>query len=428
MNKSSFKTLPLVLGLLGIFWGLSEFMMDVYLVRQSTYSMPSLTMLMFHITMGSILGFLMMFAYLKSRNAKDKYIKDLYSSEERYRMLFEDSPLGIIHFDQTGKITQSNDKFIEILDSSRENIIGFNMITQSGDVDMKLAIESSLLGKVGCYEGTYTSVTTGRTLPLKAIFNRVTSDNGELIGGMGIFEDISEKKQLEKEMARLDRLDLVGQMSASIGHEIRNPMTTVRGFLQLLGNREPDPVKKDYYEVMINELDRANMIITEFLSLAKNKLVRFENASINDIIDSIYPLILVDSLKHDHNFTVHKGVIPNLQLDEREIRQLILNLVRNGLESMSKGKNLTIRTYTAGDELVLSVQDEGSGINADIQDKIGTPFLTTKEKGTGLGLPVCYSIAERHQAKIDFKTGSTGTTFFVRFKIPKCQADTKRAS
>ena len=105
-----------------------------------------------------------------------------------------------------------------------------------------------------------------------------------------------------------------------------------------------------------------------------------------------------------------------LSLDEKEIRQLILNLVRNGLEAMAGSGKLTIRTFMDGEEAVLAVEDEGSGMKTEDLEKIGTPFFTTKENGTGLGLPTCYSIAARHNAEIHIDTGQSGTTFSVRFK------------
>lgn len=233
-----------------------------------------------------------------------------------------------------------------------------------------------------------------------------------------ITRDITERSRFEKEMSRIARLDLVGQMSASIGHEVRNPMTTVRGFLQMLGEKESDTGKKDYYELMIDELDRANAIITEFLSLARDKVSKLEDKCINDILESLYRLILADALNQDKSIAIEKGIVPVIPLDEKEIRQLILNLVRNGLEAMSPGGKLIIRTFMDNDELVLSVQDQGEGISPEILDNLGTPFITTKSQGTGLGLAVCYSIAGRHHARIDVKTGSSGTVFDVRFRIP----------
>ena len=229
--------------------------------------------------------------------------------------------------------------------------------------------------------------------------------------------DITERKQLEKEIARLDRLNLIGEMAAGIAHEIRNPMTTVRGFLQMLGSKKECAVYKNYYDIMIEELDRANSIITEFLSLAKNKVVDLKVKNINAIVETIYPLIQADAMVTDNYVILKLGEVSDLLLDEKEIRQLILNLARNGLQSMSTGKKMTIKTYMDKGDVVLEVQDEGKGIEAELIEKIGTPFFTTKEYGTGLGLAICYSIADRHNAAIKTKTGKSGTTFFVSFTV-----------
>ncbi|ODA39409.1 PAS domain S-box protein [Desulfosporosinus sp. BG] len=230
------------------------------------------------------------------------------------------------------------------------------------------------------------------------------------------YRDISERKMFEKEMARLDRLNLIGQMAAGIGHEVRNPMTTVRGFLQLLGDKEEFGKFNSYFQLMIEELDRANSIITEFLSLAKNKAVDLQPLSLNKLIENMFPLIQADALLSDKEITIDLKKTVVLSLDEKEVRQLILNLVRNGLEAMSSGGKMTIRTFMEGEDVVLTVADEGSGIKTDDLEKIGTPFFTTKESGTGLGLATCYSIAARHNAEISIVTGSSGTTFFVQFK------------
>ncbi|MFZ3130380.1 MAG: ATP-binding protein, partial [Desulfosporosinus sp.] len=236
--------------------------------------------------------------------------------------------------------------------------------------------------------------------------------------GLSIYlHDISERKMFEREMARLDRLNLVGQMAAGIGHEIRNPMTTVRGFLQLLGDKEEFIHSKGYFELMIGELDRANTIITEFLSLAKNKIVDLKPMSLNRLIENIYPLIQADAMVSDKEIILELQDTNVLLLDEKEIRQLILNLARNGLEAMSGSGKLTIKTFMDGKEVVLAVKDEGNGIRPEDLEKMGTPFFTTKENGTGLGLATCYSITDRHNAEIQIETWPSGTTFYVRFKI-----------
>jgi signal transduction histidine kinase len=221
---------------------------------------------------------------------------------------------------------------------------------------------------------------------------------------------------MEYEMIRLERLNLIGEMAAGIGHEVRNPMTSVRGFLQLLMKKEDCLKYKDYFNIMVGELDRANSIITEFLSLAKDNPLKTEIMSLNSIVTGIEPLISADALNKEMNYDLRLGNIPDLPLEEKQIRQLILNLVRNGLEAMCPGGTISLSTFMDGEEAVLAVQDQGGGISPDVQERIGLPFFTTKEEGTGLGLAVCYSIAAKHGAGITFETGPCGTTFFVRFR------------
>jgi len=229
-------------------------------------------------------------------------------------------------------------------------------------------------------------------------------------------KDIAEKKKYEQEMKRLSGLQLIGQMAAGISHEIRNPMTTVRGFLQILSEKEECMNFNEYFTLMIDELDRANSIITEFLSMGTIKTNNLEELNLNSIINDLYPLLHANVLNQNKEIKIETSKIPNLLLNRNEIRQLILNLYRNGLEAMGEGKELTIRTYMEKEQVVLAIQDQGEGIKPEVLEKLGTPFFSTKANGTGLGLGVCYAIAARHQAKIDIQTGLNGTTFFIRFQ------------
>ncbi len=264
-----------------------------------------------------------------------------------------------------------------------------------------------------------TSKETERTMANGNIHHNYYSPFYDIDGSLLVISvafEVTQQKRLEKEMARLERMNLVGEMAAGIGHEIRNPMTTVRGLLQMLEEKDDCARYRDYFKLMIEELDRANTIISEYLSLAKNKPVELKRKSLNRIISVILPLITADALVTDKHIEVEMANIPMLLLDEKEIRQLILNLVRNGLEAMSPGGFVLIKTYADNENVVLAVRDHGNGISQEILEKIGTPFYTTKENGTGLGLAVCYSIAARHNATIDLETGQGGTTFYVRFK------------
>lgn len=228
-----------------------------------------------------------------------------------------------------------------------------------------------------------------------------------------VIADITERVQMDKHIARLGQLNLVGEMAAGIAHEIRNPMTTVRGFLQL----SKTGVNREFADIMIQELDRANAIITEFLSLAKNTFSNQKPQKLSAIIEFLFPLMEAEALMLGKRVELQLGDCPELMLDEKEIRQVILNMVKNGLDAMEPGGKVTLRTYADVNAGILEITDQGPGIPDNIMEKIGTPFFTTKDSGTGLGLAVCYSIANRHRATIDVRTGKQGTTFTIRFPL-----------
>jgi len=217
-------------------------------------------------------------------------------------------------------------------------------------------------------------------------------------------------------ICNFDRLDLIGRMAAGIAHEIRNPMTSIKGFMQLLQEKDDLQRYSDYLSLIIEEVERADGIIREFLSLAEDKSMFLGPESINTVLVKILPLLQADAAKENKRVAVDLGEVPEVLLNNNDIRQVILNLSRNGLDAMPPGGTLTVRTYANDHEVVLEVEDEGTGISPHDLKNIGTPFFSTKEHGTGLGLATCYRIVEKHNAIMDFRTGPTGTTFYVRFK------------
>lgn len=246
----------------------------------------------------------------------------------------------------------------------------------------------------------------------------IIDSHGICIGLEGIVRDITERRKLEQNVYRLDRLNAVGQMAASVAHEIRNPMTTVRGYLQFFASKKEFSGYTNQFGLMIEELDRTNIIIKEYLALSQHRTIDLRLLNLNSIIESLYPLIKVDANAMNKDIILLLTTIPDLYLDEKEIRQLMLNLVRNGLEAMTAGGVITIRSYKSLGEVILSIEDQGSGIPQQILDDLGKPFITTKETGTGLGLAICYRIANRHQAIINVESSSSGTIFFIHFKLP----------
>jgi len=341
----------------------------------------------------------------------------LRRSEERFAKAFYSAPYAMAITDYaTGCHIIVNDSFLKLTGFKREEVIGYSQGELKFWMNLDMPEQLKMLHKHGIVQNYDVQFKTKggmvRNAHLSAVLIELDGDQRLLI----TIDDITDQKQIQQEVARLERLNLIGQMAAGIGHEIRNPMTSVRGFLQILGSKSELVGYQSWFDLMIDELDRANSIITEYLSLAKNKPVKFCRLCLNNILEAIAPLINADALNEDKNVEWRLQEIPKILLDSEEMRQLILNLVRNGLEAMTAGGTLTITTYIDGPDTVLAVQDHGGGITLEVLEKLGTPFVTTKEMGTGLGLPVCYAIAARHQATIDVDTGPNGTTFKVRFK------------
>lgn len=214
-----------------------------------------------------------------------------------------------------------------------------------------------------------------------------------------------------------NRFNLVGKMAASIAHEIRNPLTAVKGFLQLLQNQDDLKPYQRYFTIMIGELDRSNQIITDYLSLAKDKPAGFKKENLNSVLDSLQPLIQAKAVGEDKNFVLKTNPVGDFLADSNDIRRVILNLSHNSLDAMDIGGTLEIETYMEDDRIVLKIADTGTGIPKEILDKIGTPFVTTKGNGNGLGLFVCCNILKNHKAAMEIKSSSAGTNVYIYFPL-----------
>lgn len=340
-------------------------------------------------------------------------------SERFVQMIFNEAMEPIIACDQDERIIKANPAAATMFEKQLigeifDTAIPLFRASDGTRLRLSQAIDSILLYGL---EVQYRR-RDGKTLSLLVNAGRFNAeDEDNLVGCVVMLTDITDKCLLEDELARLDRLNIIGEVAAGIGHEVRNPLTTVRGYLQLFTHKAKYADDHENIEIMIEELDRANSIITEFLSLAKNKSINKKTGNLNGTIHAIFPLLQADAFRLGHEIQTDIGDIEAICYDDKEIRQLILNLVRNGLEAMDSRGVITIKTYPENDEIILAIQDTGTGISEKVLNKLGTPFITTKETGTGLGLSICYRIAERHDAKIEVKTSSEGTTFFVKFKV-----------
>jgi PAS domain S-box-containing protein len=342
-------------------------------------------------------------------------------SERFTQIMFNQTKEPVITCDKQGRIIQTN--------PAADLILGKQLVGNDLNVAIPLYLESdgtrfrlnqALDSKLSCgIEVTYKRC-DGNKLYLLINASRFNIEKDDSSSGCVItLTDITCQRQLDMERARFDRLNLIGEMAAGIGHEVRNPLTTVRGYLQMFQRKQKFADHQEQFSTMIEELDRANSIITEFLSLAKNKPAELIPGNLNGTIHALFPLIQADAFRLGHTIQTDIGDIPAICYDDKEIRQLILNLIRNGMEAMEPGGIITIETYTEKDEIILAVKDRGTGIPEEVLNKLGTPFMTTKECGTGLGVSICYRIAKRHGAKIEIKTSSKGTKIFVKFKAHK---------
>lgn len=333
-------------------------------------------------------------------------------------IIFNQAKEPVIACDKNGLIIEANPAAISmfgdpLIGSNFDEALPLFLEYNGARFNLKQALDSSLSSGV-----EVTLILNDSKLNLIINAGRFDlEDNDSVIDCVVTLTDITSQRQLDAQMARFDRFNLIGEMAAGIGHEVRNPLTTVRGYLQLFQQRPKYSDHQEQLTTMIDELDRANSIITEFLSLAKNKRVELKPGNLNDTIHALYPLLQADAFRRGHEIQLECGDIPILCYDDKEIRQIILNIVRNGLEAMTSKGVITLRTYTAPDHIALEIRDTGTGVPADVLKKIGTPFVTTKEHGTGLGLPICYRIAERHNAAIEIETSNSGTTFLVKFAI-----------
>jgi two-component system, sporulation sensor kinase E len=356
---------------------------------------------------------------LAGRGTHWKMHEAMRESELCYRTIFETTAMAMIIYDEDSIITRANSEFEKLSGYSKTETEGIKLWTEFVDDEEPSFIkrydhlrEFNLEGVPARFEGHFRDrygrvkdvLVTVAFIPMNR--NRVAS-----------IVDITERKQMEQELLCLDKLNLVGEIAASIGHEVRNPMTSIRGFLQMMSENEKYAAEREYFDLMIEEIDRVNMIITEFLLMARDKQVDLKPQSLNLILKNISPLICADARSQDKNVQLELGDIPLLMLDIQEIRQMVFNLARNGLESMNSGGTLTVRTRQKGEQVLLEVIDRGQGIPPEIRERIGVPFFTTKDNGTGLGLSICYSIAARHQAILKVYSSSQGTCITVFFNL-----------
>lgn len=240
---------------------------------------------------------------------------------------------------------------------------------------------------------------------------------------LSIGKDITASK--EKTMHLLqksEKLAILGEMSAGIAHEIRNPLTSIKGFIQLAKAENP---KNRYFEIVLSEIERINGIVGELLFLAKPTADVFLVKDIRNIIKDVITLIHTQLSLHNIQIKeVYEWDIPMILCEEKRLKQVFINLLQNAIEAMPQGGYISIKGTSLQDgNISIEIMDQGVGIPDERLGTLGEPFFTTKEKGTGLGLMTCFKIIESHNGSLSFQSElNKGTKAIIVF--PAATQDT----
>ncbi|MFP7493978.1 ATP-binding protein [Terribacillus saccharophilus] len=233
---------------------------------------------------------------------------------------------------------------------------------------------------------------------------------------VGVAKDVSDKKEIEEMMFRSEKMSVAGQLAAGIAHEIRNPLTSLKGFLQLI--QAGISRKEEYYKIMVDEIEKIETITSELLFISKPVAENKEPETIHEMLQDVITLLYSQARLQNVQISFEKGANSRLLCDRSQIKQLFINLIKNALEEMPNGGKIDIRQREEGSDCIVDVVDEGPGIPDEVLAKLKEPFFTTKKEGTGLGLMICTQILEKHHGALDILRNDTkGSTFRVSMPI-----------
>jgi len=267
--------------------------------------------------------------------------------------------------------------------------------------------------------------TQGKFIHIKSdlIGNIIDIIGSQIILYLIYFITLNRIKKLQlyyEQIQQTERLKTTGQLAAAVAHEIRNPLTVVKGFLQFYENDQSFGLDvKRNFSLMVDELDSAEYVITQFLTVAKpdkNKIVEIVDVKV--IIQSVKDLIKSYGLLHDNNIDLDVQDNLFITINSIEFKQLLINLVKNAIEASNTGDSVLIRAKKKKDFVEIQITDQGYGMSEEEIKSLGTPFYSLKCKGTGLGLMICFNIVEKYEGKIQFtSTKGKGTTVTIRFPV-----------
>ena len=311
---------------------------------------------------------------------------------------------GIITVDNQELITSMNQAAEILTGYEAAEIVGepYEAIFCEGKQFHSLLLNTLRTGESHLGQETDYPVRTG-TIRISTSTTRLRDSDGKVIGAVVVFRDITDKYRLEQQVKRADRLAALGELMAGVAHEVRNPLTSIKGFVQYLADADSEAERREYTPIIISEVDRVNRIIEELLYFARPNVAAITSVDVNELLNQTLLLVknktTKSKVKFVLEFTPH---LPMVELDAEQFKQVFLNLLINAIQAINEQGRITITTARDDEarQVVISFADTGIGICEQESVKIFDPFYTTKETGTGLGLAVVHRIVTAHGGQI----------------------------
>ena len=328
--------------------------------------------------------------------------------------------------DLDGKVIQVNHAFEQLFGYEESEVLGmrYPTIPETHRMENRQMIGLLLAGKKLPAQETVRVTRKGEIIPVNVTLSPIRDSDGSIRAFASICRDMRSRNRMEELLRRSEKLTTVGQLAAGVAHEIRNPLTTLKGFLQL--QLQSKKLNLSHVSLMLSELDRINLIVGEFLILAKPQAIKFVTKDVRDVMQDV--LLFLNSEAHLHNI-VFRTVITEepclISCEENQLKQVFINLLKNAIEAMPGGGPVHISIQRKSTSIAISITDEGIGIPEEMISKIGDPFFTGKETGTGLGIMVSQRIINSHQGTLDIQSQvNVGTS--VKLTLPALRAEAEQ--
>ncbi len=331
---------------------------------------------------------------------------------------------GLVVVDETGRVTVFNKAAVTLSGYDATEVLGRPLRDAIPDASaIADIIEATLAHPPGAkYPQCEVSVRhrDGSLLPLAVSASPLYDSHGHVSGVVCLFEDLSESKALEAERRRLDRLAALGEMSAVVAHEIRNPMAGIAAGVEYIGKGLPEgSPPKEGVSLILGEIERVNRILEDILSVARPFQLKLSTEAMSDVVEGVLRRYQArteaKAIQVSHRYALS---LPLLQVDRARLEQALTNLVLNAVEAMPAGGTLTVALDADDTWLSIAISDTGPGILPEAERRLFEPFFTTKVRGTGLGLAVARRVIEEHGGTIELASEpGRGTTFAIRLPL-----------